>query len=154
MPASDPMTVKQVARALGLANTRVVSLIRTGHIVAVSMPAGPGTWRVTREAVDAYLEAREQEATSLEQRRRRRQLASLIDAWDRVPADEKGQLCANLPADLLIPLMKVVENSKGNAADTYLDALSRAYRRRTDAGVEELALLLPHELFWAIARTA
>jgi excisionase family DNA binding protein len=53
MPASELLTVKQVARELGLANTRVMSLIRRGHIVAVSTPAGPGTWRVAREAVDA-----------------------------------------------------------------------------------------------------
>jgi len=152
MPASELMTVKQVARELGLANTRVVSLIRRGHIVAISMPAGPGTWRVAREAVDAYVKARELEAKSLEERRRRRQLMALSDAWDRVPADEKKQLCADLPADLLKPLLKVVEHSTSSAAVPHLNALSRAYRRRTDAGVEELALLLPHDLFWAIAR--
>lgn len=118
------------------------------------MPAGPGTWRIAREAVDAYLDANRREAHSLTERRRGRQLKVLNDAWDRMSADQREQVCAELPTDLLEPLLKVVENSTSRAADTYFDALSRAYRCRTDAGVEEIALLMPHDLFWAIARTA
>lgn len=100
------------------------------------------------------MEDSRQEAKSLAERRRRRQLKALNDAWGRISADEREKLCAELPADLLNPLLQVVDNSTSRVADTDVEALSRAYRRRTDAGVEELALLLPHDLFWAIARTA
>lgn len=154
MSATQMMTVKQVARELGLANTRVMSLIRRGHIVAASMPAGPGTWRVSREAVDAYVAAKQLEAKNLQQRRRRRQLEALCEAWDRVPADERERLCADLPADIVRPLLMVVENSTSGVVDKCVASLSRAYRCRTDAGVEELALRLPQDLFWAIARIA
>lgn len=154
MSATELMTVKQVARELGVANTRVTSLIRQGHIVAVSMPAGPGTWRVAREAVDAYVAAKQLEAKNLRQRRRRRQLEALRDAWERVPADERERLCADLPADIVRPLLMVVDNPTSGGVDKCVALLSHAYRCRTDAGIQELALRLPQDLFWAIARIA
>ena len=80
------------------------------------MAAGPGTWRIAREAVDAYLDANLREAQSLAERRRSRQLKALNDAWDRMSADQREQLCAELPSDLLKPLLKAVENSKSRPA--------------------------------------
>jgi hypothetical protein len=81
-------------------------------------------------------------------------LDALRAAWERVPADERERLCADLPADLVKPLLRVLENSTSSVADECVDSLARAYRGRTDAGVEELALQLPHDLLWAIARIA
>lgn len=58
---------------------------------------------------------------------------------------------ADLATDLLRPLKRLTDPESNDPTDA-IEALSHAYRRRTEAGVEELALALPHELFWAIAR--
>jgi excisionase family DNA binding protein len=145
------LTVKQVARELGLANTKVMSLIRRGHITGVSRPAGPGTWRGSREALDTYLDERRAALTRVEVRRHERQLKDLIDAWETLSDSELRRLGAQLPTDMFGPLKRLTGPACTNP-EAEIEAISRAYRRRTEAGIEELALDMPHDLFWAVVR--
>lgn len=145
------LTVKQIARELGLANTKVMSLIRRGRITAVSRPAGPATWRVSREALDAYLDERRAASARVEVGQHERRLKDLLDAWESVSDSELQRLEAQLPADMFAPLKRLTEPAC-TSPEAEVEAISRAYRRRTDAGIEELALDMPHDLFWAVAR--
>jgi len=145
------LTVKQIARELGLANTKVMSLIRRDHITSVSRPAGPATWRVSREALDAYLDERRTASTRVKLRRYERQLKDLIDAWETLSDWELQRLEAQLPTDMFGPLKRLTGPACTNP-EAEIEAISRAYRRRTEAGIEELALDMPHDLFWAVAR--
>lgn len=151
MADDELLTVKQIARELGLANTKVMSLIRRGHITAVSRPAGPATWSVSREALDAYLDERRTASARVEVRRRARQLKNLIDAWESLSNSELQRLEAQLPTDMLGPLKRLTEPTC-SSPEAEIEAISRSYRRRTEAGIEELALDMPHDLLWAIAR--
>jgi excisionase family DNA binding protein len=145
------LTVKQIARELGLANTKVMSLIRRGCITAVSRPAGPATWRVSREAFDAYLDERRTASTRVRVRQHERQLKDLIDAWENLSDSELQRLEAQLPTDMFGPLKRLT-GPACTSPEAEIEAISRAYRRRTEAGIEELALDMPHDLFWAVAR--
>ena len=151
MADDELLTVKQIARELGLAHTKVMSLIRRGHITAASRPGGPGTWRVSRRALDVYLDERRTAATGLEVRRRERQLGELIDAWANLSDSEKRRVETEVPADLFRPLKRLA-GTDCTSPDTEIEAISQAYRRRTEAGIEELAVDMPHALFWAVAR--
>lgn len=151
MAHDELLTVKQIARELSLANTKVMALIRRGHITAVSRPAGPATWRVSREALDAYLDERRSDSTRAKVRQQRRHLKDLIDAWETLSDSELQQLEAQLPADMFGPLKRLTGSACTNP-EAEIEAVSRAYRRRTEAGIEELALDLPHDLFWAVTR--
>jgi excisionase family DNA binding protein len=144
-------TVKQVAQELGMANTRVMSLIRRGHMVAASRPAGPATWRISRTELDAYIQRTRAEEVALQLRRRSKRLKELTDAWGSLSEQERHRLERELPRDLFVPLARLME-SNGCSRNADIEALSDAYRRRSDAGVEELALDMPHDLFWALAR--
>jgi hypothetical protein len=139
------LTVKQIARELGLANTRVMSLIRREKIVAASRPAGPAPWRVTRQALDAYLEAERIAASELKSRRRDRQLKELVGAWANLSEEELMRIEAEVPTDLLRPLKRLIDSAR-TQHNADLDALAQAYGRCTEAGVEELALALPQDL--------
>lgn len=145
------LTVKQIARELGLANTKVMSLIRRGHITAVSRPAGPATWKVSREALDAYLDESRTASTRVKVRQHERQLKDLLDAWENLSDSELQRLEAQLPTDMFGPLKRLT-GPVCTSPEAEIEAISRAYRRRTEAGIEELALGMPHVLFWAVAR--
>lgn len=145
------LTVKQIARELGLANTKVMALIRRGHITAVSRPAGPATWRVSREALDAYLDERRTDSARVKVRQHKRQVKDLIDAWETLTDSELFRLEAQLPAEMFGPLKRLTGSACTNP-EAEIEAVSLAYRRRTEAGIEDLALDMPHDLFWAVAR--
>jgi excisionase family DNA binding protein len=145
------LTVKQIARELGLANTEVMSLIRRGRINAVSRPAGPATWRVSREALDAYLDERRTASTRVKVRQHERQLKDLIDAWKNLSDSALQRLEAQLPTDMFGPLKRLT-GPACTSPEVEIEAVSRAYRRCTEAGIEELAREMPHDLFWAVAR--
>lgn len=145
------LTVKQIAKELGLANTKVMSLVRRGAISTVARPAGPATWRISREALDAYLDEQHASATQAAARRRNRQLRDLIDAWNNLADSDMARIEADVATDMLGPLKRLTDPECTDPAGE-IEALSHAYRRRTEAGVEELALDLPHDLFWAVAR--
>ena len=65
----------------------------------------------------------------------------------------RGQLEVDLPRDLFQPLTRLMDPTRHQQMMDK-DALVHAYRRRTEAGVEELALAMPHDLFWAVAGLA
>ena len=60
---------------------------------------------------------------------------------------------AEVPTDLLRPLKRLIDSAR-TQHNADLEALAQAYGRRTEAGVEELALALPQDLFWAIVRVS
>lgn len=68
MNPADELRVKQVALELGIPFTRVTRLIRRGAIKA-DRPGPPGSWRVRRADLDAYIANRDREAADLAQRR-------------------------------------------------------------------------------------
>lgn len=74
----------------------------------------------------------------------------MVDAWRGLPEQKRVELVRDTPPDILQPLLRLIDTT-GKAQDAAADSLRRAYSRRTDVGVEELAALLPHQLFWAIA---
>jgi excisionase family DNA binding protein len=79
---ADELRVKQVALELGIPFTRVTRLIRRGALKA-DRPGPPGTWRVRRADLDAYIANRDREAADLAQRRgarARERIASLESA--------------------------------------------------------------------------
>lgn len=149
MRANQPLTIKQVAKELGVANTRVMALVRRGAIVA-TRPAGPGTWRIQREDLDRYLEASRLAFLARDRARYSKAVQSVVDAWRGLPEQKRVELVRDTPPDILQPLLRLIDTT-GKAQDAAADSLRRAYSRRTDVGVEELAVLLPHQLFWAIA---
>jgi excisionase family DNA binding protein len=65
---ADELRVKQVALELGIPFTRVTRLIRRGALKA-DRPGPPGSWRVRRADLDAYIANRDREAADLAQRR-------------------------------------------------------------------------------------
>lgn len=68
MNPADELRVKQVALELGIPFTRVTRLIRRGALKA-DRPGPPGSWRVRRADLDAYIANRDREAADLAQRR-------------------------------------------------------------------------------------
>ena len=68
MNPADELRVKQVALELGIPFTRVTRLIRRGALKA-DRPGPPGSWRVRRADLDAYIANRGREAADLAQRR-------------------------------------------------------------------------------------
>lgn len=149
VPSEPPLTVKQVASELGIANTRVMALVRQGRIEA-TRPGGPGTWRIERAKVDAYLARMKLETIELDQRRQAKLMKALIGVWDAAPDATKRQLEVDLPRDVFQPLARLMDRTRHQQTRDK-DALVHAYRRRTEGGVEELALAMPHDRFWAVA---
>jgi len=152
VPREQLLTVKQVAKELGVANTRVMTLVRRGDLAA-TRPGGPATWRIQRAQLDAYTERTRAEGVARQQRRQAKLVKSLSDAWARVSDEGKRQLERDMPQDLYRPLTHVMD-PKRQQRPADMAALVHAYRRRTDFGIEELALDMPDDLFWAVARLA
>jgi len=65
---ADELRVKQVALELGIPFTRVTRLIRRRALKA-DRPGPPGSWRVRRADLDAYIANGDREAADLAQRR-------------------------------------------------------------------------------------
>ena len=107
-----------------------MSLIRRKKLVAASRPAGPATWRVTRQALDAYLKAERIAASELKSRRRDRQLKELVGAWANLSEEELMRIEAEVPTDLLRPLKRLIDSAR-TQHNADLDALTPAYGRRT-----------------------
>jgi len=152
VPREQLLTVKQVAKELGVANTRVMTLVRRGDLAA-TRPGGPATWRIQRAQLDAYTERTRAEGVARQQRRQAKLVKSLSDAWARVSDERKRQLERDVPQDLYRPLTHLMD-PKRQQRPADMAALVHAYRRRTDFGIEELALDMPDDLFWAVARLA
>jgi hypothetical protein len=74
-----------------------------------------------------------------------------MDAWETLSDSELQELEDRLPTDMFRPLKRLTEPGCASP-EVEIEAISRAYRRRTEAGIEELALDMPHDLFWAVAR--
>ncbi|QBX57313.1 DNA-binding protein [Nocardioides seonyuensis] len=152
MAPNDLLTMKQVAAELGLSHSKATSLVTKGLLAVVARRGGAATWRVSRSDLDAYVERVRQESLRdtrrRNERRRSEALVALTSAWSSMPAQDQDRL-RELAPDLYRPLAKLVQARPREAA---LTELAAAYARLTEDGVIELALALPHDLHWAIAR--
>jgi hypothetical protein len=150
----EVLTIKQVAAELGVPNTRAMDLVRQGRLAtAVPRTGGPATWRIARAELEA-LRARERaEQVAREEQGRAKRLRELAAAWATLSDADRERLPAEIPKAIYRPLTKLVDAQTEDPAAARAD-LAAAYGSRTEAGIEELALAMPHGLFWAIARVA
>lgn len=154
MAVEELLTIKQVAAELGVANTRAMDLVRKGRLATtVPRTGGPGTWRVARTELDAFRAQQCAEAAARDERRRAKRLRELATAWSGLSQDDREHLRNEVPKAIYQPLARLAEATGQDFGSARAD-LAAAYSSRTEAGIEELALAMPHDLFWAMARVA
>ncbi|WP_097187945.1 DNA-binding protein [Ornithinimicrobium cerasi] len=151
MREEELLTVKQVGTELGMPFTRVRSLISRGRLKAVLMPAGAATSRVSRADLRRYTEEVAREDRDRRRRARDKALGQLTASWDRLSDDERKHLETVLPVEIFRPLADATRPHCVRRPEA-LKALCTAYGNRTDAGMEELAMDMPPDLLWAVAR--
>jgi len=95
------------------------------------------------------VEKQEKEAAEMQERRARKQVERLTRALNALSAEERSRLKADLSSNWLYPLIRIAEAEHPRQDD--IEALRVAYSHLTEAGVEELALDMPHDVFWAVA---
>jgi len=108
---------------------------------------------VARAELDAFRARERNETTARNERRRAKQLRELAAAWSGLSQGDRAQLRTEIPKVIYEPLARLAE-AKGEESGSAHADLSKAYSSRTEAGIEELALAMPHDLFWAMARVA
>lgn len=150
----EVLTIKQVAAELGVPNTRAMDLVRKGRLAtAVPRAGGPATWRIARAEVEAFRARERTEKVAREERGRAKRLRELAVAWATLSDADRERLRVEIPKEIYRPLAQLVDAQMEDPAAARAD-LAASYGSRTEAGIEELALTMPHGLFWAVARVA
>ncbi|ABL79349.1 hypothetical protein Noca_4763 (plasmid) [Nocardioides sp. JS614] len=154
MAVDEVLTIKQVAAELGVPNTRAMDLVRKGRLAtAVPRAGGPATWRIARAELEAFRARESAEHVAREERSRAKHLRELAAAWTTLSEADRERLRDEIPKAIYQPLAKLMDPQAEDSAATRA-ALAAAYGSRTEAGIEDLALAMPHQLFWAMARVA
>ena len=148
----EMLSIKKVAAELGMPFTRVRRLVVTGRLKAAVMPAGAGTWRVSRGALDTFRSDRIREERDRLSRARIRALDQLSVVWERLTETERAGLAQVLPRELYRPMVTVAQGEGASPERLHAaEALATAYGHHAAFVVGELALAMGHDLFWAVA---
>ncbi len=79
---SAAFTVPTVAASLGVNRDKILTLIKNGELIAINLSlSNRPRWRITQQALDAFLEARSSKRAPQRSTRRRRTTAKVEEEF-------------------------------------------------------------------------